>query len=54
MVNSSENNASSVFYDVSHLHDDEILKNLALTVFNSQRENLNDILKNHYHEDKIF
>ena len=52
MVNSSENNASSVFYDVSHLHDDEILKNLALTVFNSQRENLDDILKNHYHEDK--
>ena len=52
MDNSTENNASSLFYDASHLQDDEILKNLALTVFNSQRENLNDILKNHYHEDK--
>jgi len=52
MINLSENNASNVFYDVSDLQEDEILKDLALIVFNSQRENLNNILRNHYHEDK--
>ena len=52
MVNSSKNNSSSSINDVSYLQDDEILKNLALTVFNSQREDLNNILKNHYQEDK--
>ena len=52
MVNSNINSSSKLIYDVSYLQDDEILKDLALTVFNSQREDLNDILKNHYHEDK--
>jgi len=52
MVDSSENNSSRLIYDLSYLQDDEALKDSALIVFNSQRENHNDFLKNNFHEDK--
>ena len=52
MVNLTENNTSNVFYDASHLQEDKKLKDLALIVFNSQRENHNDTLRDHYDEDK--
>ena len=52
MVNLTENNTSDVFYDASHLQEDEKLKDLALIVFNSQRENHKDTLRDHYEEDR--
>ncbi|TFH10870.1 MAG: hypothetical protein E4H07_04860 [Nitrosomonadales bacterium] len=52
IVNSSENSSPRLIYDLSYLQDDEALKDSALIVFNSQRENHNDFLKNNFHEDK--
>lgn len=52
MVNSDEYNTPSPFYNISNLQSDETLKNLALAVFNKQRENLKDFLDHHYTEDE--